>query len=423
MGKHTKIRAKRPKLAKKVYDNCRSFQYKAEVSQQTRQNLIRTLISCQRLYNDCLNQKKQAWSRSRTNINYNDQQNELPDFKLEFPEHKDINAFILQDVLRRLHKAFANFFRRCKEGAEDPGYPRYKSRSRYKSITLGNQSGWTLTGNILEVKNLGRFKLFLSRPILGEIQTINIKLDSCRDIFVTFICNHVPKKIYPEIKSNSDYEDDSVGLDMGLIYFLADSDNQTIKAPKFFRKAEKNIVKKQRSLSRKKKGSKNRDQSRIQVAKAHRKVSRQRRDFLHKVSYKYIKNYQTVYIENLTIKKMVLNHLFSKSIHDASWYLFFTFLIYKAEEAGRLVVEVDPYQTSQRCSRCHKLVPKTLSNRIHKCPYCGLVLDRDTNSAKDIKWVGTSLRSKITGFQTIVGPRNSLTDVTGESESPDFRRE
>ena len=170
------------------------------------------------------------------------------------------------------------------------------------------------------------------------------------------------------------------GIDVGLLTFAALSDGTKIENPRFFRKSEKKLAKLQRQLSRKKKGSKNRGKAKAKVAKIHAKISNQRKDFLHKASYRIVKNYDFIAVEDLQIKNMIQNHCLSKSITDASWGTFIGFIEYKAKKFGKVMVKVPPAGTSQTCV-CGYPVPKDLSVRVHKCPNCGLVADRDVVSA------------------------------------------
>jgi putative transposase len=166
-----------------------------------------------------------------------------------------------------------------------------------------------------------------------------------------------------------------------------------LENPRFLKQGARLLRRRQRSLARKQRGSRNRGEARKLVAKAHETIQEQRRDFAHKVANYYIANYQEIYIEDLGIRNMVKNRNLSKSISDAAWGMFFDFLTYKAEEAGRQVVKVNPRNTSQLCSRCGTLVPKTLSVRIHHCPSCGAILDRDFNASLNIKALGQRVQA------------------------------
>jgi len=155
---------------------------------------------------------------------------------------------------------------------------------------------------------------------------------------------------------------------VGLEKFAALSDGSIIENPRHLRKTEERLKRAQRELSRKEKGSRNRERVRRKLAKLHAKVGNQR----------------MVAVEELNIKGMVKNHHLAKSISDAGWGEFISMLEYKAGEAGTKLVKVNPSGTSQKCSRCGMTVPKELSERVHCCPYCGLTLDRDVNAARNI---------------------------------------
>jgi putative transposase len=172
-----------------------------------------------------------------------------------------------------------------------------------------------------------------------------------------------------------------VGIDVGLIHFYALSDGTTVDAPEFLRKSEKKLAKLQRRLSRKKKGSKNRNKAKFKVNKCHEKIVDQRRDFLHKKSYRLVKTYDVIVMEDLQVRNMVQNHHLAKSISDAGWSTFRKYAEYKCQKFGKQFIKIDPRGTSQVCI-CGQSVPKDLSVRVHRCPCCGLVEDRDVVSAK-----------------------------------------
>ncbi len=171
---------------------------------------------------------------------------------------------------------------------------------------------------------------------------------------------------------------------MGLDSFLTTNRGEKIDNPRYLIKSEEKLSKIQRWHSRKKLKSKNRKKSRLKAARLHEKIFNQRQDFLHKLSNKLVKNFQLIAFEKLNIKGMVKNKYLAKSINDASWAIFLQQLKYKAAEAGVWAIGVNPKNTSQTCSSCQNLVPKTLATRRHKCPKCGLAIDRDINAARNI---------------------------------------
>ena len=171
-----------------------------------------------------------------------------------------------------------------------------------------------------------------------------------------------------------------MSADVGLKNLVMLSTGEFVEPPKFYRKSEKKLVRVQRHLSRKKLGSKNRIKARMRLAKVHRKIERQRSDFVHKLSRKLVDKTDLLVFEKLQIQNMVRNHHLSKSIHDASWNTLIRFSSYKASNAGKSMMQIDPRGSTERCSGCGTIVKKALSERVHRCPNCGLVLDRDLNT-------------------------------------------
>ena len=368
------------------------FQYKAKINKATEASALLWLGLCCDLYNTCLEQRIDVWKRYKKHTHWVNQCNELPNLKRELPEYKEVGSQVLVDVVRRVDRAFQNFFRRLKRG-ETPGYPRFQGRFRYNSFTLGRKAGWTLNGKYLTIHKVGIFKLFLSRPIEGTIKTVTIRRTATGDWFVCFCRDNVKERVFPSTNVE-------VGVDVGIKVFLADSIGNTVENPKYFRRAEAKLRRQHRRVSRRRKGSARYNKAKLQVAKTYIKVNNQRRDFINKVVLNFVIRYKNIYVEDLRISSLIRNKLLSKSIADASWGLFLTRLVVAAEEAKRQVVKVNPRNTSQVCL-CGEIVPKTLAVRLHKCPHCGLEIDRDILAAKNILKLGQSfqaLNSSIEGF-------------------------
>jgi len=353
----------------------KSFSYKAKLSPSTERRAFQRLTLCRQLYNACLEQRQDAYTRCGKSVHRFAQDKELVNLKSELPDYKTVGSQVLQNVVARADKSFQNFFRRVKRG-EKAGYPRYKGRNRYNSFTFPGKAGWKLQGRKLVIKNIGTFKLFLSREILGDIKTVTIRYTTTGNWFVSFSCDNVPENVLEPC-------DSEVGIDVGLKVFLADSNGNFVENPRFFRKAEPELRVKQRALSRAKKGSNHRKITKRKVAKCHEKIRNQRTDFVNKTALKYIKEFGTIYVEDLQIKNMIKNKHLSKSISDVAWAQFTSRLVVAAEEAKRRVVAVNPKNTSQICL-CGEMVKKTLAVRVHKCPACGLEMDRDLLAAKNV---------------------------------------
>lgn len=373
----------------------KTYKYRLYLNKITEKKLYWTLARCRELYNAALSERKDAYKYAGKSITYYDQQNDLPEIKHELrPEYQDIGSHVLQDVLNRLKKAFDNFFRRIKNG-EQPGYPRFQGRNRYDSFTYPDGAGWKLEGNTLHLTKIGDIKIKLHRPMIGKIKTVTIKRE-VDQWFVTFSCEvEEPEKLPVS------YED--VGIDLGVTHLATLSNGEMIEHPHYYRKAKKTLQMRQQALSRKKRGSHRRDKARKLVAKAHRKVARQRQDFLHKQSRKMVDRYQVLVFEDIQTKNLTRKPKpkkdettgqylpngasakggLNKSILDAGWGMFVEFCVYKAAWAGRTVLKVDPRYTSQVCSGCGQVRKKDLSERWHSCD-CGIELDRDVNAAINI---------------------------------------
>ena len=336
-----------------------------------------TLDTCRHLYNTALADRKNAYETEGISRSYEDQAAMLTIEKKE-GNFQGVFSQVLQDVLRRLDKAFKAFFRRVKSG-EKPGYPRFKGVGWYKSFAYP-QAGFKLEGSKLTLSKIGSIRVFKHREVEGKIKTCTIKKDNLGQwyaILVTEIDD--PKPIEPNT---------AIGVDVGLKSLVTLSTGETIEYPKYYVKAEQKLAVAQRNLSRKKKGSANRRKAKIRVAKIHRRVQNLRDEFLHQVSRKLVDSADIVVFENLNISGMLKNHHLAKHIQDHSWGKLIQFTQSKAAKAGKVVELVNAAYTSQKCSGCGFRVPKTLADRVHRCPSCGLEMDRDLNASINILTLG-----------------------------------
>lgn len=355
-------------------DMQKAFKYRLYPTEEQARVLDTHFYLCRKLYNAAL-EERITWHKNGAKISYTIQAKELPELKANLTEYQGVHSQVLQDVLRRVDKAYKNFFRRCKEKKSKAGFPRFKGRNRFKSITYP-QSGFSIEGRNLKLMKFGKIRLVYHRPIEGKIKALTIKRDSVGDWWATFSCElpDVPTK---EPKT-------AIGVDVGLEKLVTLSTGESIEPPKFLRKSERDIEVLSRKLSRTEKRSKRREKARIKLARAHRRIENQRNDFLHKLSRGLIENTDLIAFEDLSIQNMQKNHCLSKSIADASWGKLIKMTRYKAESAGGAVVLVDPRGTSILCSRCGAAVPKRLDQRLHVCQDCGFELDRDWNAALNI---------------------------------------
>jgi len=334
--------------------------------------LENTLKLCQSLYNAALQERRDAYKLNRISINYQHQQNQLPDIKQTNPEYKDIYSQVLQNVLKRVDYAFQGFFQRAKKGKA--GFPRFRSLNRYDSFCFP-QSGFGLSGNKLTLSKIGTVKLKLSRKIQGKVKTCQIK----RELNKWLVIFTVETAVEPLPKTG-----ESIGLDMGISAFATLSDGTQIDNWKYYESSQKKLRVAQRRVARRKKGSNRRRKAVLQLKKIHQKIRIQRNDFQHKVSTYLVKTYDLIAIEKLSILGLSRGIL-SKQMSDVAIGIFFNMLRYKAECADKELAEIPAAFTSQDCSSCGERVKKDLSVRVHHCVNCGLVLDRDINAAINIK--------------------------------------
>jgi putative transposase len=354
----------------------KTYRYRLHPTTKQAQHLTWTLDKCRDLYNAALQQRRDAYRMAGVSLGCYAQMRELPGLKEECPEYRQVGSQVLQDVLKRLDRAFEAFFRRVRAG-EKPGYPRFRARDRYDSFTY-SQAGWTLADGRLVLAGIGALKVRWSRPVQGTIKTVTLQR-SADQWFVCFSCVlDVPQPLPPDRPAT--------GIDVGLEHFATLADGSHIANPRYLREAQEVLARRQRTLQSKKRGSLNRRRAKLLVAKAHCHIRNKRSDFHHQHARAIVDAHGAIALEGLRIKNMVRHPSLAKSIFDAGWNQFLTILTHKAAEAGVVVVVVNPAGTSQVCSGCGRGVPKTLSERWHTCPYedCGLSLHRDHNSARAI---------------------------------------
>lgn len=363
----------------------KTFEYRLYPNKHQEQLLSACLENSRHLYNEMLEQVKAHYIETGKFLwKYSLCQR----FKGRGGRH--VPQTTVQCLAGRLDKALRHFCARKTLG-QKVGFPRFKPATRWRSVHLRQ---WrrdvylTEDGRLHIPKKLGSIiKIKMHRPLEGTPKTCHLVYRADGHWYALIVCD------IPISKPTEDTRHD-IGLDVGLINFIADSSGNTTQAPKFFRGTQRKLRIEQRTLARRKRESKRRDKTRQQIAKTHLKIKRQRRDWLHKIARRYADEYKYIFIEDLNIARMSRNHHFAKSITDAAWAEFFILLTEKAESAGGEVVKVPPQYTSQICSNCGRIVEKSLSVRTHVCPHCGYIDDRDVNAAKNILGRGTAIRTQ-----------------------------
>src|SRR3989440_6493924 len=356
------------------------FQYRIYPTKKQETRLNETLEECRWLYNHLLQRRKEVYEQDGLSLSLYQQQATFPILKTERPSLATVHSQVLQNVAVRLDLAMKAFFRRVKEQAQEPGFPRFKGQNRYDSITYP-QSGFQIDEQgKLSASGIGHLKIVLHRPIKGKIKTLTIRRSSTGKWYASFSVECDPERL-PE-------RPEQVEIDVGLKTFATLSDSTEIANPRFFRKEEKALAKVQRKHSKLAKGSPQRRKHRKAVARVHERIGFRRENFTHQNSRQIINSYGVICVEDLHVNRLTHNHCLAKSIHDASWSEFFSKLSCKAEEAGRRYVAVNPAYTSQDCSRCQHRQIMPLSERTYHCPCCLLSIDRDLNAAFNILAVG-----------------------------------
>jgi putative transposase len=356
----------------------KSYKFRIYPSKAQNHKLCQTLDLCCELYNAALQERREAFKIAKISLNYHSQAIQLPEIKESRTEFSNIHSQILQDTLKRLDKAFAAFFQRVKSG-DKAGFPRFRSRSRYNSFTFP-QSGFAIESGKLKLSKIGKVKIKLHREMEGKIKTCTISQSATGKWFAC-LSVECEAEVLPVSK-------ESIGIDVGLKAFAVLSNGEAIANPKFFRRAEKQLAKAQKKLSQAAKGSRKRQKCRKVVAHIHDRIANRRRDFAHQESRKLVNQFAFIAFEKLNIRGMLKNHCLAKSIADAAWNQLVQFTSYKAENAGRKCVQVNPRNTSKMCSGCGELAEIDLSVRIFHCAVCGLTLDRDHNAAINILRLG-----------------------------------
>lgn len=363
----------------------RTFEYRLYSNRSQRQQLLACLKDSRGLYNEMLAASKQQYADTGRFL-----------FKYELTARfagrggESVPATTVQMLADRLDKALRRYLT-FKEQSTSCGFPRFKTPNRWHSIQLRqHKKDFRLheDGKHLCVPGkLGLFlKIKLHRPLEGTPQTCHLVLRADGHWYALLVCEPVETGQTHEAGSSCPHP--NIGLDVGLKVFLADSTGQTVANPRYYRKSQHALRRKQRQLCRRKKESRRRRKAACNCAKTHLKIKRQRRDFLFKTAKPYAEGYACICIEDLHITNMLQNHSLAKSIADASWGTFITILEDKAARAGHQVIKVPARFTTQKCFKCGALVPKSLSVRTHICPECGYVEDRDTHAAKNILQAG-----------------------------------
>ncbi len=379
---------------------CRTFRYRLYPTTKQTAALERLLATQCELYNAALEERRGAWRWERRSVSYVDQCRTLTQLRSVRLDVGEWGVVVCRGTLKRLDRAFAAIYRRCGLG-QTPGFPRFKARARFGSVQWEDSSGWRVdeSGRRLHLNGIGAVKLHLHRFIRGTPKAVTVRREG-RHWWVSLRSVDVPARALPATGK-------AVGVDLGVGVLVATSDGGIVEGTRPARAAEREVARAQRRVTSKQRGSNRRRKAVASLAATHRRIANRRRDALHKVSAALVANHDLIVHESLVITNMkrrpkprpdgtgayepnggVAKAGLNRSIHDAGWGTLLAMIAYKAEEAGRSIIAVDPRNTSRRCSNCGHTDAGNRRGALFACGACGHQEHADVNAAKNILRAG-----------------------------------
>lgn len=359
----------------------KAYKFRIYPNSEQERTIAQNFGCCRFVYNHFLALRIELYETDGATLGFSDLCRELTALKDIYPWLREADSTALQSSLRDLDVAYQNFFRRVKQ-CEKPGFPRFKSKrgnsQSYRAKRVGDNIA--VLDRHIKLPKLGLVSASISKQVRGRILNATVSKSPTGKYYVSLCCTDVDIDQLPSTGA-------AVGLDMGITDLVVDSDGNAYPNHKHVRQSEKRLARAQRSLSRKQKGSRNREKSRARVARIHEKIANQRADTLHKLTTQFVRDNDIICIEDLAIKNMIRNHSLAKSIADASWGELARQLQYKCEWQHKVLVKVGRFfASSQICSACGHLNPDVVDLQVRswRCDTCGAMHNRDTNAARNI---------------------------------------
>jgi putative transposase len=387
----------------------KAFKYRIYPNRKQREIFARHFGCVRFVYNHFLRQRIDYYAENKGSekkgLNYHDTARVLTQMKKqsEFEWLKDVNSQSLQQTLRDLDVAYNNFFNKRAK------FPNFKRKRNKQSFSVPQH--WSISEGKLNIPKCNGIKIVLHCPIVGTPKSVTISRTPSGRYYVSILCEvEIPDPMF---------SGNEVGLDYGVKVFITTSEGKVINSPNYLRKAETKLKRLQRLVSRKAKGSSNRRNAVLRLARQHEKVSNQRQDFLHKTSRQFVSENQAIFIESLAIKNMIRNHHLARSISDSGWNMFVNMLKYKGQWYGCNIHEVDRFfPSSKRCHHCGYIHESLrLSDRSWVCPECNKEHNRDVNAAINILTLGRAGTARIDACGEEVQQ-----DPSTKQEAPAFMR-
>jgi putative transposase len=388
----------------------RAYQFRLRPTARQHLALAACVEIHRELYNAALQERRDAWAHSQTTVRYGDQSAQLREIRRMRPDVAVWSFSSQQATLRRLNRTFTAFFRRLK-GSKKPGYPRFKGKGRFDTVEWpkdGDGARWHSDTHRVYLQGIGQVKVTAHREVRGQVKTIQIRRQGRRWLLI-LSCDEVPADPLPMTARRA-------GVDLGIAAFATTSDGKHVDNPRWARKAATKLAAAQQRLSRAKRGSNNRIRKCATVAAQHRKIANTRRDFHHKTARQFVARYDLIVVEDLAIANMLrrarpvpdpehaggflpngaaAKTALNRSISDAGWGHFVSILRAKAEDAGRIWIEVDPRHTSDRCEACGRTARENrLTQAEFVCQACGHTAQADEHAACNILRAGLALHAQ-----------------------------